>query len=85
MFGVGTTAIGDTFRYYIDNYVVYLIAAAVLALPVAPWLRRKVDALPKTPRTICDVGYVVALIALFAVGISCIVKGSYNPFIYFNF
>ncbi len=85
MLCIGTTVFDDTFRYYFDNYVVYLIAAAVLALPVAPMLRKKVDAMPKTPKAVCDALYTVGLIALFLVSVACIVKGSYNPFIYFNF
>ena len=85
MLSVGTATLDDTFWYYIDNYLVFLIAAAVFALPVAPWLRKKVDALAKTPRTVCDCVYAVGLFAFFLVAISYIVKGSYNPFIYFNF
>jgi len=85
MFGAGAAAAGDTFLYYIDNYIVYLVAAVVFSLPAAPWLRKKIDALPKAPRTVCDVLYTVGLIALFLVSVSFVVKGSYNPFIYFNF
>ena len=85
MFCVGTAAVDDTFWYYVDNYLVYLIAAAVLALPVAPWLRNKVDALQKTPRAVCNTVYAAGLIVLFLVAIAFVVKGSYNPFIYFNF
>ena len=85
MFSVGAGAVDDTFRYYFGNYVVYLVAAAVFALPVAPWLRRKVDALPKAMRVVCNVVYATGLVALFLVSVAFIVKGSYNPFIYFNF
>ena len=85
MFSVRTGAVDDTFWYYIDNYLAFLIAAAVFALPVAPWLRKKVDALPKPAGVLCGAVYTVGLTALFAVAISYIVKGSYNPFIYFNF
>ena len=85
MLGVGTAALDDTFWYYIDNYLVYLIAAAVFALPVAPRLRKAVDALHGVKKTVCDVLYTVGIFALFLVAIACIVKGSYNPFIYFNF
>ena len=85
MLGVGARAVDDTFWYYLDNYLAYLIAAAVFALPVAPWLRRKIDAFSKVPKTVCDAAYTVGVIALFLVAIACIVKGSYNPFIYFNF
>ena len=85
MLGVGTTALDDTFWYYIDNYLVYLIAAAVFAVPVAPWLRKKIDALSRVPKTVCDTVYTIAVFVLFLVAIAYIVKGSYNPFIYFNF
>ena len=85
LLGIGSAAIDDTFWYYIDNYLVFLIAAAVFAVPVAPWLRKKIDALSKAPKAVCDVLYTVCVFALFLVAISYIVKGSYNPFIYFNF
>ena len=85
MLGIGTAALDDTFWYYIDNYVVFVIAAAVFALPIAPWLRKKIDALPSSPKAACNVLYTVGIFALFLVAISYIVKGSYNPFIYFNF
>lgn len=85
MLGMGTTLIDDTFLFYADNYLVLLLAAAVFAVPIAPWLRKKTDALPKAPKTVCDVLYTVGLFGLFLVAVSYIVKGSYNPFIYFNF
>ncbi len=85
MLSVGVPMLDDTFWYYIDNYLVYLLAAGVFALPVAPYLRKKVDALPKVPRIACDSLYVVGLFVLFLVSVAHIVKGSYNPFIYFNF
>ena len=84
MFGAGT-AFDETFRYYIGNYFAYLIAAAVLALPIAPRLRKKVDALQGAPKAVCNAVYAVGLLALFAAAVSMIVKDSYNPFIYFNF
>ena len=85
MIGVGSAALDDTFWYYIDNYLVFLIAAAVFALPVAPWLRKKIDVLSTAPKAVCNALYTVAVFALFLVAVSYIVKGSYNPFIYFNF
>lgn len=85
MLGMGTNLIDDGFWFYIDNYLTLLIAAAVFAVPVAPWIRKKVSALPKVPRTVCDVVYTIGLLGLFLVAVSYIVKGSYNPFIYFNF
>ena len=85
MLGIGTTIVDDTFLFYADNYLVLLLAAAVFAVPVAPWLRKKTDSLSKAPKAVCDVAYTVMLFALFLVAVAYIVKGSYNPFIYFNF
>ncbi len=85
LFGIGVSGTDDTFRYYINNYAVLTIAAAIFSFPIAPKLRKKVESLSKGPKVVCDVLYVVAVMALFVAAFSFIVKGSYNPFIYFNF
>ena len=53
------------------------------AAPFAPWLRQKVRAaeLPALWNGL----YVAALLALFVVVVVFLAKGTYNPFIYFNF
>ncbi len=85
LFGIGVTALDDTFRYYIGNYAVLIFASALFSVPTAPYLRKKVSALSRVPRTVCGVLYVVAVAVMFVSAFSFIVKGSYNPFIYFNF
>lgn len=85
LFGIGVSAIDDTFRYYVSNYAVLTIAAAIFSVPIAPKLREKVSALSKGPKAVCDVFYVIGVMTMFVVAFSFIVKGSYNPFIYFNF
>ena len=62
-----------------------VLKSTIVALPVAPWLRRKVEALPEKARTVCEAIQTVGLFLLFLVAISFVVKNTYNPFIYFNF
>ena len=85
LFGIGVSAVDDTFRYYAGNYAVLLAASALFSVPIAPKLREKIFTLPKAPATACNVLYTIAVMTMFVVAFSFIVKGSYNPFIYFNF
>jgi len=81
MFGLGNVPFIDhVFIEYIRQYVVYFIVGIAFSLPLAKKLK---SLLPK--HIILDIIYVFGLLALFLVSVSFIVKGSYNPFIYFNF
>lgn len=81
MFGFGESFIDGGFIFNLENNAVVLAAGAVLALPVAKKLREKLG--NKYQWT--DIPYAVFLAALFICAVSYVVKGSYNPFIYFNF
>ena len=72
--------VDDSFLEYIRQYAVYLAAGALLATPALARLRDKIG-----KSVITDLVYAACLAALFIVSISFLVKGSYNPFIYFNF
>ena len=76
----GNPLIDDSFREYVRQYAAYLIAGTVLATPVLAKLRDKIG-----KHVITDLIYAGCLTALFIASISFLVKGSYNPFIYFNF
>ena len=64
-----------------------LIAAVVFAAPAAGWIKGKLYAGPRLKKAapLWDVGYALLLTAVFLVSASFLVKGTYNPFIYFNF
>ncbi len=80
-FGIsGNPLVDDSFLEYIRQYAAYLIAGSVLATPVLPKIREKIGT-----HVITDILFSAALFALFIAAISFLVKGSYNPFIYFNF
>lgn len=73
-------AIDDAFIEYFRQYVFYIGAGAVFSTPVARWVKGKLN-----PNAFTDILYAACLGALFIASISFLVKGSYNPFIYFNF
>ncbi len=64
-----------------------LLAAVVFAAPVAGWVKGKLYGGPRLNKAapLWDVGYALLLAAVFLVSASFLVKGTYNPFIYFNF
>ena len=76
----------DSATLFLRENALVLAAAAVFAVPTALWLRQRVAALGRgrTP-LLLDLGYALAALLCFVVAASFIVKGTYNPFIYFNF
>lgn len=88
MFGVGCRYVlwdEGVIRAF-REYGIYLIAAAVFSMPIAPYLRRKLENcqykfIPKI--CIALVPFIYACMFLWAT--SFLILGSHNPFIYFNF
>ena len=61
-----------------------LILGLIFAVPTARWLRGKLYAL-RPLRPVWDVCYALGLLAILVLSATLLIKGSYNPFIYFNF
>ena len=72
--------VDSSFTEYIRQYSTYLTAGIVFSTPVAKWVG---DHMKRT--VVSDLIYSACLAALFIASVSFLVKGSYNPFIYFNF
>ncbi len=83
--GAGGPFISEDTVFYLKNNLVLLIASVVFALPIAPYFRKKVEAFGEKARRTANAAYTAALLLLFVVAISYMIKGTYNPFIYFNF
>ncbi len=81
MFGLGDNLLMDDVTVFqlADNKLFFL-AGIVFSFPIAPWLKKKIG-----DNIAGNIFYAVAVIVVFIVSISYIIKGSYNPFIYFNF
>ena len=69
--------------FWSREQLVFLAAGLLFAAPFAPWLRQKVAR--SRLHALWNGLYVAALLALFVVVVVFLAKGTYNPFIYFNF
>ena len=82
MFGFGA-GLGDGLTVlYLTECWLPLLAAVVFSAPVVPKVRAWAD---KHNCVLLDVGYALLIAGVFLVSASFIIKGTYNPFIYFNF
>ncbi len=81
----GNDFLSENSVVYLKNYAVILIICAVFSLPFAKYVSKKYSALGERAKTVSGVIYQIALFAAFLIAVSYIVKGTYNPFIYFNF
>ena len=86
MFGLtGNAFIDDYFIFYSREFIIYLIAGIICALPVSNWLKMKVS--KKSiflNNAMLNTGHVLVLV-LFMISITMLVMNAHNPFIYFNF
>ena len=69
--------------FYLTEMAVFLFFALLFAVPTAKWLEKGLERSPVPILT--DILYAAVLLGLFLVCAAFLVKGTYNPFIYFNF
>lgn len=82
LFGLsGNALFDDAFIFNFSQNFIFLFFAALFSLPIAKFIREKIGDRYKVSELI----YVAGILVLFIVAVSYTVKGSYNPFIYFNF
>lgn len=82
MFGFGALPIyDDTTVFYLSNYSFFLLLGIVCCFPIIRTLKKKINT--------DKIGYIVisgiVLILMFLISVTYTIKGTYNPFIYFNF
>lgn len=86
MVGLGGAPGAEGAALYLREFAPVLLLAILCVAPVAAWIR---DKLAKGRRgrllILWDVGGAVCLLAIFVLSLCFIIKGTYNPFIYFNF
>lgn len=83
MFAVTSRVIGSEFWYYLGSNGVLILTALVLAMPVYPWLCKKLDCGKgrKGWTVLRTAGY----LGLFLLTVAYLVGNTYNPFLYFRF
>ncbi|HQD49637.1 MAG TPA: MBOAT family protein [Defluviitaleaceae bacterium] len=82
MFGLkGSPAFDDTTLLYFQEYKYFLLLCVLSSVPLSNWLSAKINKESK----LYSIGYICSYLLIFVLSISYIIKGTYNPFIYFNF
>ncbi len=84
MFGIGTNPDNTWTMFYLHDYFVVFIVGVICALPVLPFLTKKIEKYHGTNK-ILNIAKPVLIGLLFVVSIAYTVTTTYNPFIYFNF
>lgn len=80
MFGInGNTLCDGQTILYLREYIFYILAGAILSMPIIK-LKNKVKKIK-----FFNIYYILIIVLLFIISLSYIIKGTYNPFIYFNF
>ncbi len=86
MFGATGLPLSDKFAAgYMAENLWYLIFALIFSMPIMPKLIDKIEKKIGTHSILFCVLYAMLLIAGLIFATSYLVKGAYNPFIYFNF
>ena len=82
MFGLGQIPIIDSnFTRYIGDKFIYLLAGIIFSMPIHKYVLRFVD----KNKVISCILSPICMITLLLISTAFLVKGTYNPFIYFNF
>ena len=89
MFGIGSTGLTDVnFAVYLRENLWYLVFGILFSMPIAQkfsvWMRQKEDD-PVGKTAALSVLYSAVLMAGLLLSLAYLIKGAYNPFIYFNF
>ncbi len=87
MFGFTSNAWFDDLAYFhiCENRYIFLFAT-LFSFPIVPWLIAKGESSSSAWIQIAfNTTYVVLFCGLFIISVSFVIKGVYNPFIYFNF
>ncbi|MCI6363712.1 MBOAT family O-acyltransferase, partial [Intestinimonas butyriciproducens] len=75
--------------YYCEQYALVILLSVLFSFPVGRWLTEKVEVYlgRYAPHVfpLWDMVYGASLLLLFLASSAFLVKGTYNPFIYFNF
>lgn len=85
MFGLGGSGFfSDYVLMYLREYGIFFLLGAVFCVPIGKRFNYLI--VNKKVRTaVADVLYPVLMMGIFLICVTYLVKGSYNPFIYFNF
>ncbi len=80
MFGIGSNTLFEVEVFkQISIAKIYLPLALICSFPLVKYIKSKMNA------KVFEILYAIIILIIFIIAISFVVKGGYNPFIYFNF
>ncbi|MDD6571672.1 MAG: hypothetical protein PUF12_04685, partial [Thermoflexaceae bacterium] len=80
MFGHGVSGFGEYAKFYLWNLRYLLLIGIIGSYPVIGALKKS-----RINQNVIAVLETVLLICILLISISYLVRGAYNPFVYFNF
>lgn len=80
MFGANHILIDTRFMIFLSNYSVFLIIGLVCSLPIHSYIVKK-----SKDSSFINTVYELSVMVIFMITLCFMIKGTYNPFIYFNF
>lgn len=78
--GMGVMLWNDTSILYLQENIILIMLAAIFGYPITNYMKQL-----RIPKQILGIGKLTGLAVIFIFSLSFIIKGAYNPFIYFNF
>ncbi len=84
MFSLAPGGLAGGATLWLTECALEIILGLILAVPTARWLREKLYRVHSL-RPVWDVCYAAGLMIILILSAILLIKGSYNPFIYFNF
>ena len=81
----GNALWGKECLWYLQKYMAVLLAAALLAFPLYPWIKSRIERMGDGIRTATAVVSMAGYVLLFLVTVAFLVNDTYNPFLYFRF
>ncbi len=86
MFGLNNNALTDKFILStFEGSTIFFIAAAIFSTPALVHLQNLIKKHKLEDNFVYSTIYILALVSIYFISLFYIVKGTYNPFIYFNF
>ena len=81
MLGMNSNGLTDINSFfYLKENIYFYIAALIFSFPIAGFISKKLEG-----NKYADIAYPIVITTFFLIAVSYAIKGSYNPFIYFNF
>jgi len=85
MFGLNNNTLTDKFILSTFGSTTFFIAAAIFSTPALVHLQNLIKKHKLEDNFVYSTIYILALVSIYFISLFYIVKGTYNPFIYFNF